>query len=90
MRLGSFDPSAIIFWSLILMAAILLLFVLVIWIKRRVQQPDQGQPFGFTLDDLRRMHEQGQLSEEEFERARTRLRAKLKSAVAKPQEPPKP
>jgi hypothetical protein len=44
--------------------------VIVMWARRNAKAPDQPPPQGFTLEDLRRLHEAGQISRREFETAR--------------------
>lgn len=64
-------------WMRILMAwgfllpAIILLAVLIVAIKRRMNRPDETvTASAFSLGQLRAMHRDGQLSDEEFERAK--------------------
>jgi uncharacterized membrane protein len=72
-------------WSLILVCLAVAGFVLVAWVKRRMQHQDSGPAIGFSLADLRELHRTGKISDEEYERARGKMAASLK----KP-EPPKP
>ncbi|MCC5830562.1 MAG: SHOCT domain-containing protein [Phycisphaeraceae bacterium] len=51
-------------------------FVIYRRLKRSVDEPQTGLDAGFTLADLRRLHDEGRLSSEEFERARERLLAR--------------
>jgi len=41
---------------------------------------------GFTLGDLRRLHDEGQLSDEEYEKARTQMIAATQRAAARAAE----
>lgn len=71
--------SSVFVWSLVLVAAVIGGFWLVTLLKRRLQQSDDGASSpGFSLADLRALHRSGQLSDEEFERARTKMAASLK------------
>ena len=83
---ASNESSAIIVWSLVLFAFVIAGFLVVAWLKKRLKEPDQTPSAGFTLSDLREMHRSGQLSAEEFERARARMAAGLK----KPDKPSTP
>jgi uncharacterized membrane protein len=72
-------------WSLILVAVVVAGFMLVAWVKRRVQHQDMAPTLGFSLADLRELHRTGKISDEEYERARGKMAASLKR-----QETPKP
>jgi hypothetical protein len=61
----------------VLIAAVLIGFVLVTLVKRRFKKPDEVGT-NFTLADLRAMHRSGQLSKEEFERAKQRVLGHVK------------
>jgi uncharacterized membrane protein len=72
------DTKAIFVWSLVLLAVVIVGFGLVVWVKRRLKEPDEGPAIGFTLADLRELHRTGKISDEEFERARGKMAAMLK------------
>lgn len=72
-------PVSIIIWSLVLMAVVIGGYVAVMWVRRSLRQGEQATPVGFSLDDLRRMHREGQLTDEEFERARAKMVAGLRA-----------
>ena len=76
-------------WSLILVAVVVVGFIVVVWVKRRLQQPDSAPTLGFSLADLRELHRTGKISDEEFERARGRMAASLKQreSTEKPKKP---
>jgi uncharacterized membrane protein len=82
MNLASGETSILI-WSLVLMGLVIAGFVLVSWVRNKLREPDDAASGGFTLGDLRDMHRKGQLSDEEFERAKQRLIGVLR------QSPPK-
>ena len=63
--------------------------------KRWMGEADEPSAVGFSFSDLREMRRQGQISEEEFEKARTKLFAsakemtdKLPSPLADRRQPP--
>src|SRR5580658_3864474 len=63
--------------------------------KRWMDEADEPSPAGFSFSDLREMRRQGQISEEEFEKARAKMFAsakemtdKLPSALADRRQPP--
>jgi uncharacterized membrane protein len=75
-------------WSLILVAVVVVGFIVVVWVKRRIQQPDSAPTLGFSLADLRELHRTGKISDEEFERARGKMAASLKhQSTQKPKKP---
>jgi len=84
------DNRAIFVWSLVLLAVVIVGFVLVLWVKRRLQHQDMAPTLGFSLADLRELHRTGKISDEEFERARGRMAASLKQreSTEKPKKPP--
>jgi hypothetical protein len=77
------DPSAIIFPTLIVLLVGILLFVIATFIfRRKVKEPDETPPAGFTLSDLRQLHQSGKMNDAEFERAKAKLLAVTKHAAA--------
>jgi len=83
------DTKAIFVWSLVLLAVVIVGFGLAVWVKRRLQQQDEGPTIGFSLADLRELHRTGKISDEEFERARGKMAASLKHRES-PETPKKP
>ena len=80
------DPTAI--WDtlgrvLLVVVAAIVLLVLGLWLKRRIvgsPEPEAPIPMGgFGMSELRKMRDRGELSEEEFERARAKLVARAKA-----------
>ncbi len=64
-----------LFGDLLPTLGMLVLIILVgggvaVWLKRRYQGGDASGGVGFTLGDLREMRARGEISEEEFEKAR--------------------
>jgi hypothetical protein len=55
-----------------------------LWVraKWRKQNETSGEDFGFTLNDLKKLRDRGELSPEEFEVARNRMLAKLNANLA--------
>jgi hypothetical protein len=63
--------------------------------RRRLTQPDESSGTGFTLSDLRRLHKSGQMTDEEFERAKAKVveaarRAAERDAATAGKTPPGP
>lgn len=81
--------AGVLVWALILVGLVIILFVAVNLIKRwmRHQELDVGPAGGFTLADLRRLHREGKMSDEEFEATRRRIVAAAQAASAKTAPP---
>jgi hypothetical protein len=75
--------------SLALVAVVVVGLVVVSQVKRRLaaDDRDKGQPGGFTLSDLRDMHKSGQMSDEEFERAKGMIIDAARRAAARDKKP---
>lgn len=58
-------------WIAISAACVFVGFLAAVWLRRWLTRPDDSSAGGFSLDELRRMRESGQLSDEEFKRARS-------------------
>ena len=70
------------FWSAVLLGLVIVGFAVAVRIKRRLSQAEQGiGPVGFTLSDLRQLHRSGQMSDEEFERAKEKVVEAAKRAA---------
>jgi hypothetical protein len=77
--LDSNGVHSIIIWSGILIALMLAAFGGYSYLKRWMSEsdvPDRGG--GFGLSDLRRLHEEGKISTEEYEKTRTKMVASAK------------
>src|SRR5688572_5905609 len=83
------SSTSVFVWSLVLVAAVIGGFWLVTMVKRWLTASGDEQPksLGFSLADLRELHRSGKLSDEEFERARTKMAASLKRDLSKPPRP---
>jgi len=65
----------------VLVLLILLAFVAYSYLKRWMNQTDESVQIGFSLSDLREMHRQGKMSDEEFELTRAKMVASAKRAM---------
>ena len=66
----------IIVGSLLVIGLIIVAFVLIAQFRRRLRQEDDSTSAGgtgFTLSDLRQLRKSGQMSDEEFERAKAKI-----------------
>ena len=79
------DPSQVIFWCIVLIAAAFVLGLAFYLIRKRLMREDDaptaGLSMGFTLADLRAMHAQGQLSDEEYDYAKRKMAAKARAEM---------
>jgi len=73
--------------SLALIVVVILGFVVVTWFRNRIKTTDTGPAAGFTLSDLRKLHKSGQMTNEEFERAKEKIIAVAKSPAVKETDP---
>ena len=76
-----------LFWSMVLIMAILLLFGGIVLYRRWMNADDTTTGAGFTLSDLRRLHKEGKMTDGEFESAKAILIGSLKAAAAKSATP---
>lgn len=67
------DNGSIFVWSLILAGCILLFFVMAAVARRRYFKVEEFPKQGFTMADLRQLHKSGQMSAEEFEKAKAAM-----------------
>jgi uncharacterized membrane protein len=81
---GGVDYGAIFIWSLVLVAFLIGMFLLVHQIKNWVKSPEASIGTGFTLSDLRQLHKSGQMSDEEFDKAKSRIIEAAQKASARP------
>jgi hypothetical protein len=80
--------------SLVLIALVVVGLLVVSQVKKRLtsEEAEKGQPGGFTLSDLRELHKSGQMSDEEFDRAKKQIidaakRASAREAADKQSDP---
>ena len=79
---------SILGWSLVVILFVVGAFMVVIWLRRWIKEDDVPTArIGFSLTDLREMHRRGEMSDEEFERARARMTSAAKAATAAMPDP---
>jgi hypothetical protein len=83
------DPTPAIIWSAILLAILVVLFFAIKVYRKWMTADDSTTSTGFTLSDLRRLHKEGKMTDEEFERAKTQMLGSLKAAADKPAPGPR-
>ena len=69
--------------SLALLVLVLVLFGAVVVLRKKMSPDEDFHGPGFTLSDLRAMHKKGQMSDEEFARAKMALLATMNKVPAK-------
>lgn len=72
-----------LFWSLVLIIILVVLFGAVALYRRWMKADGASGGEGFTLSDLRRLHKAGQMTDEEFEKAKKILIGSVKAAAEK-------
>jgi len=77
------DSSSIYLWTMVLLVVVLLLFGAVAWVRKRLSPNEDFHGEGFTLSDLRQMHKDGKLTDEEFERAKAKMVAAMHAVQAR-------
>lgn len=68
---------------MVLLIIIVLASSLVMWIRGRMLDKDASQSGGFALSDIRAMHRRGEMTDEEFEKARDAIVGPMKAAAQK-------
>lgn len=82
------DFGGFLLWTAVVVAAMVAMAVFVTWLRRQLfhsEDVTDNQPF--MLDDLRQLRDSGQISEEEYERARDRLLGSIRGQMPEPTEP---
>lgn len=70
--------SDIFIWSAILIGLVMVGSVLAVIARRNLSKKETKQAEGFTLHELRQLHAEGRISDEEFENAREALISSVK------------
>lgn len=73
--------AAVIPWLILLVGFTVAGGVVIMFVRRWLRDEKGGGGTGFTLQDLRDLHASGELSEEEFTRARTAMIERAKGPV---------
>src|SRR3954462_2905998 len=71
-------------WTLVLIFALVLMFGAVAAFRKLMKADDTPTGRGFTLGDLRRLHKEGKMTTEEFEKAKAALIGTAKAGADKP------
>ncbi len=75
-------------WSLVVIVLVVLGFIAISWLRKWMKEEDvPSGGTGFGLSELRQMHARGDLSDEEYERARSKMTAAAKAVTANMPDP---
>ena len=79
------DTGSALIWTLVLIIALVLMFGAVAAFRKWMKSDDAPTSGpGFSLSDLRRLHKAGQMTDEEFEKAKLVLVGTAKVGTDKP------
>ena len=73
--------SRVLGWSLAIVAVVVVGLWIISRVKRSMQQTEEPVSTGFTLSDLRQLYKSGQMSNEEFEKAKAKIVEAAKRAA---------
>ncbi len=80
--LAEIDQNNVL-WIIITVPLLLMAAAVGMWLIRRKFKPDQPPPdsndVSFTLDQLRQLHSQGQISDKEFQRLKGKILKETRS-----------
>ncbi|MEM7627640.1 MAG: hypothetical protein AAF333_18750 [Planctomycetota bacterium] len=80
------DPTEVFFWCAVLLGVAFLMGLTFWIIRKKLMSADddtaaEGLGLGFTLSDLRQMHAEGQMTDDEFEYAKRKMAARAKAEI---------
>lgn len=81
------NAGQVLLWCAVLLGTAIVLGIAFFILRKRLASMDEDSsatavnPLGFTLADLRQMHAEGQLSDEEFDFAKRKMVAKAKAEL---------
>ena len=82
------DVPAVVVRSLVLILIVVAAFYGVMRLRRWMKEDDMPPGGnGFSLSDLRQMHRRGEMTDEEFEKAKAQMLAGVKSMASKMPDP---
>jgi len=79
------DTVSILIWSGVLIVVVLVLFFIVNALRKSLWGDNAGEAdTPFTLDDLRRLHREGRITDDEYEKARAQIIAMVQGPPPAP------
>lgn len=83
------DMASTVFYALLIIVLAVLVGIVAYVVRKRLIQPEPvevGGGLGFTLSDLRTMHEAGEIDDAEFARAKSKMLAHARADLAEGEE----
>lgn len=77
-------------WLIVLMVGVIVGGVAIMLVRRQFNSGSRKPAGGFTLQDLRDLHARGELTDEEFQRAKTLMIGRMQSAGSGTNPQPSP
>jgi hypothetical protein len=71
----------VLLWSGAIMVVVFIAYFFISTMRKKIKQEDPTGAGGFTLMDLRRLKQEGALTDEEFEKAKTKIVESAKRAL---------
>jgi hypothetical protein len=82
------QAASVVGWSIVVIILVVAGFATISWLRKWMKEDDiPSGGTGFGLSELRRMHARGELTDEEFERARGKMTASAKAITANMPDP---
>ncbi len=82
------QAASVFGWSLVVIVLVIGGFMAVAWLRKWMKEDDvPSGGVGFGLGELRHMHARGELTDEEYERARGKMTASAKAITANMPDP---
>lgn len=82
------QAASVFGWSLVVLVFIVLGFIAISWLRKWMKEDDlPSGGTGFGISELRQMHARGELTDAEYERARSKMTAAAKAVTANMPDP---
>ncbi len=82
------QAASVFGWSLVVLVFIVAGFIGISWLRKWMKEEDiPSGGMGFGISELRQMHARGELTDAEYERARSKMTASAKAITANMPDP---
>ncbi len=81
------DLGRVFFWLLMLIGIVVLAAAGVLYLRKWYTSSDSEPAVGFTLGDIRQLHRDGQMTDEEFERAKALILGRTRQQLHQTPDP---